>query len=672
MQYWYGCTRVGSGSDNQQVRGSRAALLTGVCVGVTVLAEAGSVAFAWGLPTAYRNVLFGLYSVVIVVLGGLVVARHPRNPVGWIFAIFGTVNAVTSDLAGAYGHRASLWGWPAGPFAEWLGFGTWSLAALMWVLALLFVPTGRLPGPRWRLAAWAGCIGDAVYVVVWLLNPSTGRNFVSGTNPYALFGWPWTALSVVGGGLLTLAMIGSCASLIVRYRGAGTVERLQLKWVALAGLDIVILLPICLVFWSRSPVVQALTPVALIVAALCLGAAVLRYRLFNVELIVNRTVVYLALSVLLAAAYASVAVVLGAVFGGQSSWTVAGGTLIAAAAFRPLRRVVQDQVDRRFSRERYSASMRIDAFLDRLRAGTEQPERVEDLLRDVLGDPTLRVLLLLPASRQYSDVHGDPVVAARDWPTVTLDRDGSADVVVEYAPTEDPARATAVRIAVERSRFALEIARLGVDLNRQLTELERSRARIASAADDERRRIQRDLHDGAQQRLVTVGIALRATEGRLRADDRNAEADRLDTAVAELAATIEELRRLTDKLPSAQLDAGISAAFHELASRAPLPVAVDATPERLDRSIEATAYFVGCEGLTNVIKHAQASAATLRAVRRGGCLVITVADDGVGGAAARPGSGLAGLTDRVQAAGGHLLVRSDAGGTLLTAELPCA
>ena len=478
-------------------------------------------------------------------------------------------------------------------------------------------------------------------------------------------------MAAVGGVLMTLALISSFGSLVVRYRAAGPVERLQLKWVALAGLDIVVLAPVCIAFWGRSPFVRALTPVILIIAALCLGASVLRYRLFDVDLIVNRTVVYLALSVLLATAYGVTAIVLGAVLGGQSSWTVAGGTLIAAVAFRPVRRRVQDLVDRRFARERYSASMRIDAFMDRLRAGTEQPERVENLLRDVLHDPTLRILLLLPASHQYSDLRGSLAVIDPARPTIALDRGGSADVIVEYARTSDPAHVAAVRAAVERSRLAIEIARLGVGLNRQLAELERSRARIANAADDERRRIQRDLHDGAQQRLVTVGISLRTAEARIRAEGLTAEADRLDTAVADLAATIAELRNLTQKLPPAQLDAGIGAAFRELAGRAPLPVTIDVAAERLDRHIEAAAYFVGCEGLTNVIKHARASAATLSAVRRNGSLIVTVADDGVGGADARPGSGLAGLADRVQAAGGQLVVRSDATGTLLTAELPC-
>jgi signal transduction histidine kinase len=656
---------------NEVVQASKAVVLAGVCGGVATLAVIGSVAVAWGSTPTYQTILYALFTLTIAIIGVLIAVRHPGNPVGWILTGFGVFDTLGSLLS-AYGHRASVEGWPAGPQAEWLGFGSWAPTVLMWILTMLVIPTGRLPGPRWRIVAVAGFAGMALYIPATLLDPGNGTNFVSGVNPYARPGQQWGILTAVGGALMTLALASSLASLVVRYRRAGPVERVQLKWVALAGLIIVVLVPVCIAFWTRSPLVQALTPIILIVVALCLGAAVLWYRLFDVDLIVNRTVVYLALSMLLAAAYGATAIVLGAALGGQSSWTVAGGTLIAAAVFRPLRRKVQDVVDRRFARDRYSANVRIDAFLDRLRAGTEQPERVEDLLRDVLHDPTLRVLLLLPASHEYSDVRGKPAVIDPDRAAVGLDRDGVADVIVEYVPTGDPAHETAVRLAVERSRLALEIARLGVDLNRQLAALDRSRARIAGAADDERRRIQRDLHDGAQQRLVIVGISLRAAEARMRTEGLTSVADRLDTAVADLAATIEELRILTQKLPPAQLDAGIGAAFRELAGRAPLPITVDVPVERLDRYLEATAYFVGCEGLTNVIKHSRASTATLSAVRRNGHLVVTVADDGVGGAAARPGSGLAGLADRVQAAGGRLLVRSDTTGTRLTAELPCA
>jgi signal transduction histidine kinase len=215
------------------------------------------------------------------------------------------------------------------------------------------------------------------------------------------------------------------------------------------------------------------------------------------------------------------------------------------------------------------------------------------------------------------------------------------------------------------------VARLGVGLSRQVEELDASRRRIAVAADEERRRIQRDLHDGAQQRLVAVGLTLRSLEGRFRADDRNEDADAVDGVVADLGATIEELRTLVDNLPLPQLDAGLEAAFQELADRSPLPVQVEVVAGKLDPSVEAAAYFVGSESLTNTLKHAQASTVTLRAERCGGTLLVTVADDGVGGAVPGVGSGLIGLRDRVAAIGGRLRIDSGRTGTIVTAELPC-
>jgi signal transduction histidine kinase len=371
------------------------------------------------------------------------------------------------------------------------------------------------------------------------------------------------------------------------------------------------------------------------------------------------------------AVYAAVSVFLGTLLGRSSAWQVAAATLAAAAVFRPALRAVRRVLDRRFDRDSHSARLRVDAFLERLRSGTEQPNRIQEVLREALRDQQLRLLLFLPASGGFADLRGRPAELDPGLAVVRVERDGVPEAVVQYLDTGDPVRQSRVRHLVEHARLALQVARLSVELNRQVDELDRSRARIAEAADEERRRIQRDLHDGAQQRLVTVGIGLRAIQGRLGTAGANADADRVDGLVADLAATIEELRRLTDRLPPPQLDSGIAAAFRELAGRAPIPVIVDADPERLDRSLETTAYFVGCEGLTNVIKHARATAVTMRAVRRNGTLLVSVADDGVGGARAREGSGLAGLADRVAAVGGRLDVESGTQGTLLTAEFPC-
>jgi signal transduction histidine kinase len=226
---------------------------------------------------------------------------------------------------------------------------------------------------------------------------------------------------------------------------------------------------------------------------------------------------------------------------------------------------------------------------------------------------------------------------------------------------------------VQAAGLAIEIARLRVELRRQLREVEASRARILLAGDQERRRIERDLHDGTQQRLVSLGLALRHAQHELDAGAaRNARAT-LDVAVTEIEATVDELRELARGLRPAQLDAGLAAALRELARRAPLPVEVRATAQRFPDNVETAAYFIACEGLTNAVKHANASKISLRADRQDGKLLVRIHDDGVGGAAPARGTGLAGIADRIAAQGGTLSIDSRPGtGTTLTAELPCA
>jgi signal transduction histidine kinase len=646
-------------------------VLAGTCFGLTVVAEVSAVVLSWGLRPAYDMVLFAVYEITLVGIGALVATRQPHHPVGWILAVGGMVFA-SGDVGPAWGLRAADRGWPGGAYGEWLGITVWAPSVLMFVLAFLLTPRGRPPGRRWWLVAWAGAVAVVLLVSGWSLDSARDPEFVAGRNPLVAPWLPHDDLVAVGSVLLGSSLAGAVASLVVRYRGADRIERQQLKWVVFAAMIMVALLPPTIAWWSASQLVRGLAPISLTAIALALAAAVLRYRLFEVDLVINRTLVYAIVSLLLALTYGATAVTIGSLLGGSSSWTAAGATLAAAVLFRPIRRAVQDVVDRRFDRDRYSARARVVGFLDEVRAGTDHPERIEDVLREVLKDPSLDLLLRLPATGEYSDVRGRPTRPDPSRPSVWIHRHGRPDAVVHYDDgAADPMKEAEIRDVLEAGLLAIEIARAHVELNRQLDEVERSRARIASAADDERRRIQRDLHDGAQQRLVTVGISLRSLETRLRADDRSAEADRLDGAVAELAATIEELRDLAQSLPPAQLDGGIGAAFTELAQRAPLPVTVDVRVDRLDRATEATAYFVGCEGLTNVIKHAAASTASLTAVRCNESLVVSVTDDGRGGVVARPGSGLAGLADRVEATAGQLVIESTSAGTTLTAVLPC-
>jgi signal transduction histidine kinase len=369
--------------------------------------------------------------------------------------------------------------------------------------------------------------------------------------------------------------------------------------------------------------------------------------------------------------YAVSAATLGALLGGSRPWQIAAATLIAATVFRPAARASQRIIDRRFDRY-HEARLRLDRYLDGLRSGAERTDRFEEVLREAANVHDLQLFLRLPASDEYVDVRGQARVVDPAQPAVELRSFGEAEAIVQYNDPFDPALEARIERLLQHSRLALLIARLGVELARQVNELEESRRRIASASDTERRRIQRDLHDGAQQSLVTIGLAMRSVEGHLRNRNETADADLLDSLVTDVQATIEGLRALVSDLPLPQMNAGIDAAFRELADRSPIPVRVEVDTDRLDAALETTAYFVGSEGLTNVLKHAHASEATLRAWRVNGSLLVSVSDDGIGGADPQLGSGLLGLQDRFAAVGGQFSIHSDTGGTRLTAELPCA
>jgi len=226
--------------------------------------------------------------------------------------------------------------------------------------------------------------------------------------------------------------------------------------------------------------------------------------------------------------------------------------------------------------------------------------------------------------------------------------------------------------ALDSGRLAFEIAALQVDLRRQVDELDASRARVAAIADQERHRLARDLHDGAQQRLVTVGLTLRHVQHTLDGSAPEAIHD-LDEAVGELAHAIDDLRELAGGLRPSSLDHGLRAALDDLASRTPTPVRLDVTTERFTPAIETAAYFIAAEGLTNAVKHAQARRIVLAVAHNAGHLVVALDDDGMGGADLRRGTGLLGLADRARSHGGTLEITSRPGaGTSLRATLPCA
>ena len=303
------------------------------------------------------------------------------------------------------------------------------------------------------------------------------------------------------------------------------------------------------------------------------------------------------------------------------------------------------------------------------------PGDLRDEIAVALEDPTLELGLWLPERDEYVDAEGNAFLVPEDGPTraVTLiEHEGEPLAVLAHDPTlrDEPKLVEAVAAA---ARLALVNARLHAEVRAQLETVQESRARIVSAADEERRRIERDLHDGAQQRLVALALELRAAQRQL-GESGDPGVERLLSSTAdELQVAVEELRELAQGIhPGILTQGGLGHALEQLAARAPLPVTVDATDERFTPEVEATAYFVACEALTNVVKHAGATKASIAARRDDRLLVIEVSDDGNGGAEESVGSGLRGLTDRVEARGGTLVVESLAGsGTRVRGVIPC-
>jgi signal transduction histidine kinase len=302
-------------------------------------------------------------------------------------------------------------------------------------------------------------------------------------------------------------------------------------------------------------------------------------------------------------------------------------------------------------------------------------EELQAALGRTLGDPTLVLARRRSDSGGHVDAAGRPVLVPPVTPglmsaPIAIEGGAGAAVVYDAALDDDPEMVEAVCAA---AAMALENERLLEESDARLAEVQASRQRIVAAGDAARRRLERDLHDGAQQRLVALSLQLRMLQADIRRDP--AQAEQLAAAASdELAHSLQELRELARGIHPAALDHGLASALESLATRSTVATAVSCdAPEHMPGAIELAVYFVACEALANVGRYAGARAASVRLTRTPAGVAIEIADDGVGGANASPGSGLRGLADRVEALDGHLLVTSPPGaGTVVTAELPCA
>lgn len=640
------------------------------------LMTAASTEAAWMLVAG--PIIVGMSTGV----GFVLATRRGENPIGWLLLANGLILALSAVVTSyaLYGLLEKPGSLPAADVVALVDSASFPLLFAPLVAIAFVFPDGRLPSARWRPVALFAVVSMSVTLVVQLFQPGELEQ------PFAAVDFPLPQLpEPVFFAIFAPAALGMVASLFaaaialrVRLKRAAGIERQQLKLVVLAGA----LIPFAIVAgWTESfltgnaDTAAGLTLVLAVVAIpLAIGVAVMRYRLYEVDRLVNRTLVYVTLTVLLAGTYAAVSLLLGVALGGGSTVATAAATLAVALAFGRLRARVQRLVDRRFNRARYEGLRRVEFHLADLRAGRATPEETGAVLAEALGDPSLELLYWLPGGDDHVDARGHvvalPVDGARDLTPVRRGELRLGAVLHDPRLSSQPDVTESV---INAAGLAIEIGRLRAEVRHRLAEVEQSRARIVTAGYEERRRLERDLHDGAQQRLVSIGLAIRHVQSRLGAATNGDDvAATLDATVDEVFKAIEELRELARGVRPACLDDGLGPALRELATRSPLKTEVAATSERFAEQIEAAAYFVASEALTNSVKHARASRVTLSAERAAGRLVLRVVDDGVGGAVASERSGLAGISDRVAALGGSVIVLSAPGeGTQVTAELPC-
>jgi signal transduction histidine kinase len=304
------------------------------------------------------------------------------------------------------------------------------------------------------------------------------------------------------------------------------------------------------------------------------------------------------------------------------------------------------------------------------------PVDLREALGRALGDPSLELAYWVPATARYVDSSGRPVELPHPETgraATVVEREGETIAALIHDPAVSD-NSELVQSVCAAAALTLENARLQAELRARLTELQASRARLVEATESERRRIERDLHDGTQQRLVSIAMSLGLAESKLAAD-RPAVEPALREARDALAVALDELRELTQGIrPAILVERGLGAALDDLSRRAGLPVKLHiSVAVRLPGKVESAAYFVASEALTNAAKHSHASDVHLSASVREGVLTIEISDDGIGGAVPGGGTGLRGLADRVEALGGRLTVSSPPGrGTSLRTELPCA
>ena len=650
------------------------------------------------------QLLTGLPLVTMAVTAFLLTARRPTNPVGWltgVSVVFLALLFVGTD----YGdHWLYLHDLPAAwvvPLELACSLGWAAGFPMLLVLLPLVFPDGHLLSRRWRPLVWLTVAIAVMAVAATVFDPSSiGDSHRQIANPLGVPG-AHDFLSFLSVGVDTAGFVGLMAvgvvSVVIRYRRADSDLRQQLKWFV-AAVSFAVLAMLLAFTTNFSPVGFVAITIGFTALPVSIGIAVLKYRLYEIDVVINRTVLFATMAVFITAVYVAIVVGIGSLIGGagQSNLFLSVvATAIVGVAFQPVLGRARRLANRLVYGTRatpYEVLSDLSESLVDTYASDDLLPRMARTLAEATGATKVEVRLRVsselrsvaawPPDSPLSSpmpVNGQllPDISDVDYAVAVRHQGellGALTLSKRAGESLTPIEQKLVADLAGQAGLLLKNAGLAADLQARLEELRASRQRLVTAQDGERRRIERDLHDGAQQHLVALKIKLGILKGLTTKDPgRAAElAAQVETDADEALATLRDLAR--GIYPPLLADQGLVAALQAQARKAPLPVEVHADGiARYPQETEAAVYFCCLEALQNVAKYAGASEASIRLSASNGRLDFAVQDDGAGFdlSASPKGSGLTNMTDRVDALGGSLVLTSTPGeGTLVTGSLP--
>jgi signal transduction histidine kinase len=654
----------------------------------------GSLALAFadrGLVPArlagWDDVFSQVTDLALPAVGFVLAFRRPRNPIGWLLlaAALALGLRAFSHHYGLHGLVAAPGSWPAARAAMWLSNWIWVIPLAMLAFVFLLFPTGRLRTRRWRPAAW---FVDAALALATVGALVTASHIWAHPFPISLRqqGILTVAVTFVA---LFAALLVSVAALVVRFARSVGEERLQLKWFAAAA--VLVLVVLIATFPITSGAVNVLGDLTFLCLFVAIAIAVLKYRLYDIDVVISKAVLYGSLAVFITAVYAALVVGVGTLVGNRRSpLLTALAAAVVAVAFQPARQRAGRLANRVVYGRRATPYQVLSDFAQRI-GGTYSAGEVLPQMAHIVAEGTgaEHVVVWLRVGDQLRPQAWSGSAGA-DLPPVALPLDGQelpslpgAEMSVPVVhqgqllgaisltmPRDEPLRPAGQQLVADvASQAGLVLANTGL-----IEDLRASRQRLVTAQDEARRRLERNIHDGAQQDLVALGIKLNLAEITV-AEDPAQTGRVFGQLKADTAGALENLRNLARGIyPPLLADLGLVAALNAQASKSAVPVTVEADGiGRFGQDTEAAVYFCCLEALQNTAKYAGASQARICLQARGGMLRFTVSDDGSGydGRHTPMGSGLRNMADRLAALGGRLEVQSARGqGTTITGHLP--